>query len=70
MRADRGEGSLQHRGRADGRRHGDPPQTRSRQGRDRRGAIEAAGAVILGKLQMTEGAYGLHHPTIEPPVNP
>src|SRR5258707_6203403 len=32
--------------------------------------LKQAGAVILGKLQMTEGAYGLHHPTIEPPVNP
>lgn len=32
--------------------------------------LKQAGAVILGKLQMTEGAYGLHHPSIEPPVNP
>ncbi|MBI3199156.1 MAG: amidase [Rhodospirillales bacterium] len=32
--------------------------------------LKAAGAVILGKLQMTEGAYGLHHPEISPPVNP
>ena len=32
--------------------------------------LKEAGAVILGKLQMTEGAYGAHHPTIEPPVNP
>jgi amidase len=32
--------------------------------------LKAAGAVILGKLQMTEGAYGVHHPTIIPPVNP
>jgi len=32
--------------------------------------LRQAGAVILGKLQMTEGAYGLHHPTIEPPINP
>ncbi|MBX9942906.1 MAG: amidase [Reyranella sp.] len=32
--------------------------------------LKAAGAVILGKLQMTEGAYGLHHPEIAPPVNP
>ena len=32
--------------------------------------LKRAGAVILGKLQMTEGAYGLHHPTIEPPKNP
>ncbi|MBV8187575.1 MAG: amidase [Alphaproteobacteria bacterium] len=32
--------------------------------------LKAAGAVILGKLQMTEGAYGTHHPTVEPPKNP
>jgi len=32
--------------------------------------LKQAGAVILGKLQMTEGAYGLHHPTIEPPGEP
>jgi amidase len=32
--------------------------------------LKQAGAVILGKLQMTEGAYGLHHPTIDSPVNP
>ena len=29
-----------------------------------------AGAIILGKLQMTEGAYGDHHPEIAAPVNP
>jgi amidase len=29
-----------------------------------------AGAVILGKLQLTEGAYADHHPTITPPRNP
>ena len=32
--------------------------------------LRAAGAVIVGKLQMTEGAYGTHHPTIPAPVNP
>ena len=32
--------------------------------------LKAAGAVILGKLQLTEGALGLHHPEISPPVNP
>jgi len=32
--------------------------------------LKAAGAVILGKLQMTEGAYGGHHPDIPAPVNP
>jgi amidase len=29
-----------------------------------------AGAVILGKLKLTEGAHALHHPEITPPVNP
>ena len=32
--------------------------------------LRAAGAVFLGKLQMTEGAYAAHHPEISPPVNP
>jgi amidase len=32
--------------------------------------LKEAGAVILGKLQMTEGAYGLHHPEVAPPINP
>jgi amidase len=32
--------------------------------------LKQAGAVILGKLQMTEGAYGVHHPSVPPPVNP
>lgn len=32
--------------------------------------LRQAGAVILGKLQMTEGAYGAHHPNIPPPLNP
>jgi amidase len=29
-----------------------------------------AGAVLLGKLQLTEGAFVTHHPTIIPPRNP
>jgi amidase len=29
-----------------------------------------AGAILLGKLQMTEGAYSDHHPAITPPKNP
>ncbi|MCX7228335.1 MAG: amidase [Burkholderiales bacterium] len=29
-----------------------------------------AGAIMLGKLQMTEGAYSVHHPEVIPPVNP
>jgi len=32
--------------------------------------LKAAGAVILGKLQMTEGAFGVHHPSIAAPLNP
>lgn len=32
--------------------------------------LRAAGAVILGKLQLTEGAYADHHPEVPPPVNP
>jgi amidase len=32
--------------------------------------LKAKGAVILGKLQMTEGAYGAHHPSIPAPLNP
>jgi amidase len=32
--------------------------------------LREAGAVLLGKLQTTEGAYAFHHPSINPPVNP
>src|SRR5215467_13915453 len=32
--------------------------------------LQEAGAVLLGKLQMTKGAFGPHHPSIDPPVNP
>jgi amidase len=32
--------------------------------------LNAAGAVTLGKLKMTEGAVGSHHPDIPPPHNP
>ena len=32
--------------------------------------LEDAGAVITGKLQMTEGAYTSHHPDDPPPLNP
>ena len=32
--------------------------------------LYAAGAIILGKLQLTEGAWAEHHPDIRPPVNP
>ena len=29
-----------------------------------------AGAVLLGKLELTEGAFACHHPEVDPPVNP
>jgi len=32
--------------------------------------LERAGVVVLGKLQLTEGAYGEHHPDLIAPVNP
>ena len=32
--------------------------------------LAEAGAVSLGKLQLTEGAFADHHPSIPPPVNP
>ncbi len=32
--------------------------------------LREAGAVLLGKLQMTEGAFSAHHPAIDPPRNP
>jgi len=32
--------------------------------------LRDAGAVLLGKLQQTEGAFADHHPAIAPPVNP
>lgn len=32
--------------------------------------LRDAGAVLLGKLQLTEGAYSDHHPSITPPKNP
>ena len=32
--------------------------------------LERAGAVILGKLSMTEGAFAIHHPGMPTPVNP
>ena len=32
--------------------------------------LQAAGAVVLGKVQLTEGAYGSHHPSVTPPRNP
>ena len=32
--------------------------------------LREAGAVIIGKTQLTEGAYGSHHPLIAAPLNP
>jgi amidase len=32
--------------------------------------LKDAGAVLLGKLQLTEGAYSDHHPSVTPPKNP
>jgi amidase len=32
--------------------------------------LEQAGAIILGKLKMTEGAYTSHHPNDQAPLNP
>jgi len=32
--------------------------------------LREAGAVILGKLQQTEGAFADHHPDVTPPTNP
>ncbi len=32
--------------------------------------LNQAGAVVLGKLQLTEGAYSDHHPSVTPPKNP
>ncbi len=32
--------------------------------------LEQAGAVIVGKTQLTEGAFGAHHPAVTTPVNP
>jgi amidase len=32
--------------------------------------LQDAGAIIVGKAQLTEGAWGAHHPDIPPPLNP
>ncbi len=32
--------------------------------------LHDAGAVLLGKLQQTEGAFADHHPDVPPPINP
>jgi amidase len=32
--------------------------------------LREAGAILLGKLKLTEGAFATHHPSIDPPINP
>jgi amidase len=32
--------------------------------------LRASGAIMLGKLTLTEGVYADHHPSVTPPVNP
>lgn len=32
--------------------------------------LAESGAVLLGKLKLTEGAFSAHHPNVEPPRNP
>lgn len=32
--------------------------------------LKAAGAVIIGKVKQTEGAFSNHHPSVAPPLNP
>lgn len=32
--------------------------------------LREAGAILLGKLQLTEGAFATHHPSVEAPLNP
>lgn len=32
--------------------------------------LQEAGAIVVGKAQLTEGAWGTHHPDIKVPVNP
>ncbi len=46
---------------------GDSPASENAEVVDR---LEAAGAVVLGKVKMTEGAFVSHHPSVVPPVNP
>ena len=32
--------------------------------------LRAAGAILIAKTQLTEGAFGNHHPSIQAPINP
>ena len=46
---------------------GEQPATENAEVVDR---LEAAGAIVLGKVKMTEGALVEHHPSVTPPKNP
>ena len=46
---------------------GDTPASESAEVVER---LEAAGAIVLGKVKMTEGAFTEHHESVTPPVNP
>ena len=69
-RADRGEGPVQRgavfRRRPGCRSCGSPSQADSTVV----ARLEGAGAVLLGQLQLTEGASVVHHPKFDPPRNP
>ena len=32
--------------------------------------LQGAGALVIGKVKLTEGAFSEHHPSVSPPVNP
>ena len=32
--------------------------------------LRESGAILIGKLQLTEGAFADHHPDVPPPINP
>lgn len=46
---------------------GDVPPAENAEVVDR---LEAAGAIVLGKVKMTEGAFSSHHSSVTPPRNP
>lgn len=45
-------------------------QTPARENAEVVDRLEAAGAIVLGKVKMTEGAFIEHHPSVVPPRNP
>ena len=69
-RADRGQGPVLHRGHSTAA--GMPMHNAFKPDHDATvvARFAEAGAVLLGKLQLTEGAFADHHPSITPPVNP